>query len=121
MLNQTLLDSIRLGALNSFDAVDHIGFSDDTSLDLASSDTLTGEFIRKTATSTKTPLSFKNEFESILTLTDANGETINKIGLFTDLAGNTLQLNVLTSSVAKTAVKEITLSYEITTEVEDLT
>lgn len=123
VLRTTFSLSIGGGALNEFDVITHMGFSDDTSNELASSDTLTGEFLRKIMSVTdKNVGELTYEWDALLGLTEANGETLQKIGMFTDLSGNTLKLSkLLASSFPKTADVEINAGYKLTIEVLDQT
>ena len=123
VLRTTFSLSIGGGALNEFDVITHMGFSDDTSNELASSDTLTGEFLRKImSVKDKNVGELTYEWDALLGLTEANGETLQKIGMFTDLSGNTLKLSkLLASSFPKTADVEINAGYKLTIEVLDQT
>lgn len=124
VVSQTQIDLARLNTLTQFDSISHIGFSDDNSAELPSANTLTGEFVRKalSVAASKDTVQFTEEFEAVLGLTENNGETLNKIGLFTDLAGNTLIISkVLDTGIAKTADREINVAYQVSVEVVDLT
>jgi len=123
VLRSTILTSAKNSVLDEFDVVSHVGFSDDTSDELSSSDTLTGEFDRKVLdSSTKDTGTFVYEFEGSLGLTEDNGDTLNKIGFFTDIAGNTLKLSkLLPTGISKTADREISVGYELTVSATDST
>ena len=123
VLRQTKADEISSDALDAFDVITHMGFSDDTSAEAASSDTLTGEFLRKALDITdKDAGALTYEWDGTLGLTEANGETLQKLGIFTDLAGNTLKLSkLLDVAVAKTADREINVGYQLTIELIDQT
>ena len=123
VLRSTILTSAKNSVLDEFDVVTHIGFSDGTTAELSSSDTLTGEFDRKVLdSSTKDTGTFVYEFEGSLGLTEDNGDTLNKIGFFTDIAGNTLKLSkLLPTGISKTADREISVGYELTVSATDST
>ncbi len=123
VLNQEIVDSINNSALDEFDVISHMGFSDDGSNELASSDVLAGEFLRKAlSVSSKDTAFFTYEFDALIGLTEANGETLQKLGVFTDLSGDTLKLSrLLEVVVAKTADREINVGYKLTVEVLDQT
>ena len=123
VLRDTIVVNIGNSALDEFDAITHMGFSDDNANELSSSDVLTGEFLRKVLTVLDKNTTFLTyEFDAILGLTEANGETLQKIGVFTNLAGNTLKLSkLLDVAVSKTADREINVGYKVTIEVLDQT
>lgn len=123
VLNQTIVDSIGTSTLNEFDVITHAGFSDDNADELASSDVLNGEFLRKVLTvSDKDPTLLTYEFDALIGLTEANGETLQKFGFFTDLAGDTLKLSkLLDIAVAKTSDREINVGFQVSVEVLDQT
>jgi hypothetical protein len=123
VLRQTRADDIGEGALDEFDDITHMGFSDDTSAESSSSDTLTGEFLRKALSIIdKDTGALTYEWDGVLGLTEANGETLQKFGLFTNLAGNTLKLSkLLETAVAKTSDREINVGYQLAVEVIDQT
>ena len=123
VLNEDIVGSVEQATLTEFDVITHLGFSNDGSTELPSSDTLAGEFLRKVLTvKDKDTVGLTYEFDALLGLTEGNGETLQKFGLFTDLAGDTLQLSkVLAEAIAKTSDREINVGYEISVVVEDLT
>lgn len=123
VLNNTVASQIKTLILDKFDEIDHLGFSSSATVDPASADSLSGEFIRKALDSVvKDSGAFVYTFNAVLGLTEGNGNTFRKLGLFTDLAGNTLEINqVLDSGVAKTIDKEINCGFELTIEVIDST
>lgn len=123
VLNVTKSNEIRLLALDEFDATGFIGFSDSLVNEISSAVVLTAEYLRKAIDSSlKDTGAYTNDFEVTLGLTEAVGEDVAKIGLYTDLAGNTLEISkLLPTVVSKTADNEITIVYQIATSVEDLT
>lgn len=120
-LRQTTIDDIKSYLLDYFDAITDMGFSSSSTPDSASSDTMSGEFLRKVLDNTeKDDTGFTYLFEATLGLTEGNGNNVNKIGLFTDHSGNTLQLNkVIGATIAKTADREINGAFELTIEFID--
>ena len=123
VLRQTIVNSVGSSTLDEFDTIGFIGFSDDNSTEAATSDTLTGEFLRKiVVASEKDDSLLTYEWDALIGLTEANGETLHKLGLFTNLAGDTLKLSkLLEVAVAKTSDKEINVGYQLSVEVIDET
>lgn len=123
VINETVIQNIEDAALDQFDAITHMGFSDDGSNELPSATSLTGEFLRKLLSVTdKDLIAGTYEWDGILGLTEANGETLQKIGLFTAISGANLQLSkLLDVAIAKTSTREINVGFQITREVVDLT
>ena len=123
VLRPTIVDDVGDDTLDQFDIITHMGFSDDNTNESASSDVLTGEFLRKILTVTDKDVdALTYEWDAIIGLTEANGETLQKFGVFTDIAGNTLKLSrLLAIAVAKTSDKEVNVGYKISIEVVDQT
>lgn len=123
VINETVIQAIEDATLDQFDGVGFIGFSDDGSSELPSADVLTGEFLRKALEATdKDLIAGTYEWEGLLGLTEANGETLQKFGLFLALTGDNLQLSkLLDVAISKDSTREINVGYQITREVVDLT
>lgn len=123
VIHEDVISAIEQAALNEFDDITHLGFSDDGTTESISSDTLTGEFLRNAlSTSDKDTTALTYEWDAVLGLTEGNGETLQKFGLFTDSSGDTLQLSkVLTEAISKTADREINVGFQISVEVTDET
>ena len=123
VINLEIIENVEDAVLNEFDVIDHVGFSDDTSDELSSSDILAGEFLRKVLSSVaKDLIAGTYEWNGILGLTEANGETLNKFGFFTAISGDNLKLSkLLDVAVAKDATREINVGFQLTREVVDLT
>jgi len=123
VLHEDIVASVESSTLDEFDIINDMGFSDDGTDELPSADTLTGEFLRKALTvKDKDTGLITYEFDGLMGLTEANGETLQKLGLFEDIGGNTLKLSkVLDVAIAKTADLEINVGYQISVEVVDET
>lgn len=123
VLNEGIVESLEQASLDEFDVIDYMGFSSDGSNELASSDTLTGEFLRKIlSVKSKDTVALTYEFDALLGLTEGNGNTLQKIGLFETIGGDDLKLSkLLETAVAKTSDREINVGYQITVEVIDET
>lgn len=123
VINETVIQSIEDATLDQFDGIAYMGFSDDGSNELPSANTLTGEFLRKLLSVTdKDLIAGTFEWDAILGLTEANGETLQKFGLFLQLTGGNLQMSkLLDVAIAKTSTREINVGFQITREVVDLT
>jgi hypothetical protein len=123
VLNNAITESIKVATLDIFDVVSHFGISDDTSPEAPSSDVLTDESFRKALDSVDQDDDvFTYNFEGVLSLSEANGENISKVGFFTASSGDNLKLSkVLPVTVAKSATKEINIGYQLSIEVVDNT
>ena len=123
VLNDGIVGNVEQATLTEFDVINDLGFSTDGSEELPSSDTLAGEFLRKVLTiKDKDTVGLTYEFDALLGLTEGNGNTLQKFGLFTAISGDNLKLSkVLADAIAKTADREINVGYQISVEVEDLT
>ena len=121
VLHDDIVAGVEQAALDEFDIIDNMGFSSNGTQELSSADTLTGEFLRKVlSVKSKDIVSLTYEFDAALGLTEENGQTLQKFGLFETLAGNDLKLSkVLPVAVSKTADKEINVGFQITVEVTD--
>ncbi len=123
VLNNGIVGNVEQATLNEFDVINDMGFSTDGTTELPSADTLTGEFLRKALTvKSKDTGLLTYEFDALLGLTEGNGNTLQKFGLFETNAGDDLTLSkVLAEAIAKTSDREINVGYQISIEVEDLT
>ena len=121
VIHEDVINAIEQATLGEFDSITHLGFSNNGSQESASSDTLTGEFLRNSLSeSDKDTTALTYEWNAVLGLTEGNGNTLQKFGLFTDASGNTLKLSkVLTETIAKTSDKEINVGFQISVEVTD--
>ena len=121
VLHDDIVAGVEQAALDEFDIIDNMGFSSNGTQELSSADTLTGEFLRKVlSVKSKDIVSLTYEFDAALGLTEENGQTLQKFGLFETLAGNDLKLSkVLPVAVSKTSDKEINVGFQITVEVTD--
>lgn len=123
VLNEDITASVEQATLTEFDIIDHLGFSNDGATELPSADTLAGEFLRKVLTTKdKDTVALTYEFDALLGLTEGNGNTLQKFGLFETLSGNDLKISeVLDIAIAKTADREINVGFQISVEVIDET
>ena len=123
VLNEGIIISLEQASLDEFDIIDHMGFSSNGIPESSDSDTLTGEFLRTVlSVKNKDTVALTYEFDALLGLTEGNGNTLQKIGLFETLGGDDLKLSkLLETAVAKTADREINVGYQITVEVIDET
>ena len=123
VLNEDLISVIEQNTLDALDVINDMGFSDSGVTELPSADTLAGEFNRKVLTvKNKDTDLITYEFDAILGLTESNGETLRKFGLFTAISGNNLQFSkVLDDSIPKTADIEINVGFEFSINVVDET
>lgn len=123
VMHEDVVDAIEQGSLDQFDSINDMGFSNNGAAELPSADTLTGEFLRKVLTvKNKDTIALTYEFDALLGLTEGNGETLQKFGLFQTIGGNDLQLSkVLTEAIAKTADREINVGFQINVVVVDET
>lgn len=123
VLNEDIISNIQQAALDEFDSIAYMGFSNNGSQESSSADTLNGEFERNALTVVdKDTTALTYEFDSVLGLTEGNGETLQKFGLFTDASGDTLKLSrVLAEAIAKTADREINIGFQLSVEVTDST
>lgn len=114
VVSQDTRDSIKLNSLNEFDVVEKIGFSDDNNSEDADSNELTGEFLRKdTEEDDKNEETYEYSWEGLLGLTEANGETLFKVGYYED-DNATLQVSkVLPEGIDKTEDKEVNVGYKL--------
>lgn len=122
-LNEGIVAALEQSALDEFDVIDYMGFSNDGSAELPSADTLAGEFLRKIlSVKSKDAVALTYEFDAVLGLTEGNGETLQKFGLFMTLAGNDLKISkVLAAAISKTSDREINVGFQISVEVVDET
>jgi hypothetical protein len=123
VVNDSVVSAVKTYTLDFFDSITDMGFSSSITADASSSNTLSGEFIRKVLDSSdKDSGAFTYLFEGVLGLTEGNGNTFNKLGLFTDHAGNTLKINqVLDIGVAKDVTREINCAFELSVDFVDST
>lgn len=122
-LNEGIVAAIEQSTLDEFDIINYMGFSDDGAVELPSADTLAGEFLRKIlSVKSKDTVALTYEFDAALGLTESNGETLQKFGLFATLSGDDLKISkVLADAIAKTADREINVGFQISVEVVDET
>lgn len=123
VLNNGIINNIKQSSLNEFDVISHMGFSNDGTTETPSANTLTGEFLRKILSITnKDTTAVTYEWDGVLGLTEGNGNTLQKFGLFTSISGDTLKISkVLAEAISKTADREINVGFKISIEAEDLT
>lgn len=123
VLQANTITAAEQAVLNIFDTVGFVGVSTDTSNELSSSTVLTGEVFRKALDATlKDSVLMTYEFDGTIGLTEANGNTIDKIGFFTAISGSNLVLSkLLTAAIAKDSTKEINIGYQIAIGATDST
>jgi hypothetical protein len=122
VLNQEVKDVLKVNALNYFDIINRIAFSDDSVAESPASNSLTGEFFRKElAEKIKSEGLFKTNFEGVLGLTEGNDETLNKIGLMLGESNGLILSRVLPVGIAKTSEKEVNVGFELSVSLTDNT
>lgn len=119
-VTQTVIDAIKVAALGEFDAATHIGVGDDATAENPTHTDLQGPILRNAfdeASSKNTALG-TYDFTALVGLTEANGSTIEECGLFSAASGGTMYLRkLLTTPIAKTATKELSIGIKVTTTV----
>lgn len=122
VLNEDVKDVLRVNALNHFDIINRIAFSDDSNAESPASNSLSGEFFRKElAEIIKSPGLFKTNFEGVLGLTEGNDETLNKFGLMMGESDGLVLSRVLPVGVSKTSEKEVNVGFELLITLTDNT
>ena len=116
------LTSMKEEALGVLDDLTHMAFSTDTGAEDSSNTTLPSEVIRKAFSETpvKNASAGTYDFEGYLGLTEGNGNTLAKSGLFTASSGGTMRTeNLWTATVAKTSSIDLTCGVRVTITVEN--
>lgn len=122
VLNNTLKANIKNDSLDRFDSIAYFGVSTDLNAESPSSDTLTGEILRKILSSkVKDSNAFTYDFDGVLTLLEANDD-LAKVGFFITETGDDLQLSkVFPVVIEKDNTKELNIGYQIQIELIDET
>lgn len=125
VFNTAYKNSLKELILDDFDNILYMAPSDDTSEELASSDSLTDEIagLRKANDEqVKDTTLFTYEWDAVWSLTEGNGESFAKVGLFTGASGDNLKISkLLTEAIAKTSAIELNVGVMVsvtTTEVD---
>lgn len=122
VLNDTLKSNIKTDSLDRFDTIAYLGVSTDLNAELPSSNTLTGEILRKILDQkVKDTNSFTYDFDGVLTLLEANDD-LAKVGFFITETGDDLQFSkVFSAVIEKDNTKELNIGYQIQIELIDET
>jgi len=122
VLNTNQQELIKTNALDTFDSIVKIAFSNDANDEASSSDVLTGEFLRKDLDEKiKQSSIWRYNFEGILGLTEGNGQTLNKVGYFEGTGDSLIISRQLDTGISKTSDVEINIGFELNVELTDNT
>lgn len=119
---QTAMIAIRTAALEQFDTATYIGVGTDNTGESAAHTDLLAPVIRKAfdEAALKNVSLGTYDFSAIIGLTEANGTTLQETGLFVASSGGDMFLRkLLTSAIAKTSSKELSIGLKVTITVSD--
>lgn len=117
--NQTITD-IKNASLDIFDDISYLGVSTSDTQD--GTQVFSGEVNRFSIDETDKTTPDTYEWETIIGLTEANGNTLTKIGLMETETGDDLQVSEeLPQDIEKTETMELNIGYQLTLDVTDNT
>jgi len=119
-VTNTIIDQVKQDILDRFDIFTHIAVGSDGTSDSPSDTALGNEVLRKTFTEyNKDTLNFTYLWSIQLALTEANGYTLQEVGIFDDASGGNLGIRKTFTAIEKTSDKEVWIDLQLNIEVEN--